>query len=170
MIQDPSLNIEGATEDKVCEIDLKDYLDPAMTIAGLDNTKVTVTLRVEVLRDRNFSVEARDITLTGRDGQYSYSVSTENTGITIRGLKEDLDSLSTSKMNLGADVSDLGAGVHQVEVSMQLDDAFIIVKKPQIEVTITERSSAQESTGAGETSESVESSAGDTQASGTDGE
>lgn len=34
-IQDPALNIQGATQDKVCQIDLADHLDPKLSIAGL---------------------------------------------------------------------------------------------------------------------------------------
>jgi len=145
-IQDPSLNIQGATQDKVCEIDLSDHVDPKLSIAGLENTAVQVTLKVEPLRERNFTAEPKDIALTGRNESYSYSVENEKAEIRIRGLKEDLDSLSTAKMNIQADVSDLDPGVHTVKAQIQLDDAFEIITEPDITVTITERDAPENET------------------------
>ncbi len=55
----------------------------------------------------------------------------------IRGLKEDLDSLSIEKMNIQADVSELSTGSHTVQAQLELDDAFEIVSYPEITVSVT---------------------------------
>lgn len=156
-IQDPSLNIDGATDDIVCQIDVKDYVSQALTIAGMEDTVITVTLRVEPLRDKTFQLEPKDITLMGRDDNYSYTLGSEKVGVAVRGLKEDLDSLSAAKMNVQADVSGLEPGVHQVKASLQLDDAFEVITYPDVTVTVTERENQ------GETKESEEESGAQSQ-------
>ncbi|MGI6054547.1 MAG: YbbR-like domain-containing protein [Clostridium sp.] len=143
-IQNAALNIQGATADKVCRIDLKDYVDPSLTIVGLEDTVIEVTLKVEKLTEKTFSVKESDITLDGSDSRYRYEIK-EGTGqIRVRGLKEDLDSLTAGKMNLHVDVSDLGLGDHTVAVKMQLDDAFEILEAPSVAIHVTERSGASE--------------------------
>ena len=142
-VQDPSLNIEGATEDMVCEIDLRSYIDPSLTIAGMENTVIQVTLNVEPLREKIFHVEPKDITLTGGKDEYTYTLGRGRADITIRGLKEDLDSLSAAKMNIHADVSALERGTHTVQAELELDDAFEIVSYPEITVSVNERTAEE---------------------------
>ena len=149
-IQNTALNIDGATEDKVCQLDLKDYLPSGLTIAGMKETVIQVILKVEQLREKNFQADTKDITLIGRNEEYTYTLEKGRTEIVIRGLKEDLDSLSIEKMNLQADVSDLEPGEHTVQAEAELDDAFEIVTYPQIRVSVTEQakvSGSKESSG-----------------------
>lgn len=138
-IQDPSLNIDGATDDRICQIDLGDFISPSLTIAGMEETVITVTLKVEPLRDKVFQLEAKDITVTGKDDKYSYTLGSEKVALTVRGLKEDLDSLSVAKMNVQADVSGLEPGVRTVKATLQLDDAFEVISYPDITVTVSEQ-------------------------------
>lgn len=160
-IQNAALNIQGATADKVCRIDLKDYVDPSLTIVGLEDTVIEVTLKVEKLTEKTFSVKESDITLDGSDSRYRYDIK-EGTGqIRVRGLKEDLDSLTAGKMNLHADVSALGVGDHTVAVKMQLDDAFEVLESPSVTVHVAERTGTSDSerapSEAGDESETVSS-------------
>lgn len=142
-VQDPSLNIEGATEDRVCEIDLSSYLDSKLTIAGMADTTIQVTLKVEPLRERIFHIEPEDLVLTGEEEMYSYRLDKERVDVVIRGLKEDLDSLSVDKMNLRAEVSGLKRGTHTVQAELDLDDAFEVVSYPEFTVTVTERTAEE---------------------------
>ncbi len=155
-IQDPSLSIAGASQDKVCEIDLKDFVDPSLTIVGLEDTSVEVTLKIEALTERTFLIEDNDITLDGADSDYQYEIGDGQMSVIVRGLKEDLDSLSVDKMNIHADVSGLSPGEHTVTAELELDDAFEIVSYPGITVRIEDRTSqsAADNSGAyaGETS------------------
>lgn len=139
-IQDPSLNIQGATEDKHCRIELNAYLDPKLTIAGMDETVIDVILKVEPLREKQFYVEPEAVMLEGEQENLIYSLEEERAEITIRGLKEDLDSLSAEKMNLHADVSDLEKGTHKVQARLELDDAFEVISYPELTVIVEEQS------------------------------
>ena len=146
-IQDPALNIQGATQDKVCQIDLADHLDPKLSIAGLENTVVEITLRVERLSERSFTAEAKDITLAGQEDSLSYSLGDSKAEIRVRGLKEDLDSLSVDKMNIQADVTGRTPGVHTVTAQIRLDDAFEVIASSPVTVTVAEADRPNEAEG-----------------------
>lgn len=137
-VQDPSLTIQGLTEDQVCRIDLKAYLDPKLTIVGMEDTVIDVILKVEPLREKLFRIDPEDIVLEGRQEGFLYTLDEEDAEITIRGLKEDLDSLSVEKMNLHAEVSGLEKGTHMVQAELDLDDAFEVISYPELTVTVEE--------------------------------
>lgn len=141
-IQDPVLNIDGATADKICEINLKDFLDPNITIAGMSDTLIEVTLKVEPLREKTFAIETKDIILNGKSDAFDYVFGSDKSEVKVRGLKEDLDSLSTAKMNIYADVSGLTEGVHELRAALQLDDAYEVISYPEVTIMITEKTPA----------------------------
>ena len=68
----------------------------------------------------------------------------------MRGLKEDLDSLSTAKMNIHADVTGLGEGTYDIEAALDLDDAFEVIAYPKATMTIAEKSRSDEVSGTAE--------------------
>ena len=149
-IQGPSLNVQGATKDVECEIDLDDYLPSGLTIVGLDSTTINVTLQVEKLTEKTFTVKPENVTLNGKNSSYSYTVEDTKMEVKVQGLEEDLSSLSASKMNIRVDVSGMGLGEHTAAAQLQLGDAYKTVR-----VSEHGSSSAQ-------TTESTESDRGDT--------
>lgn len=166
-VQDPLLNIDGATADKVCEIDLKDFLEPNVTIAGMSDTVIKIVLKVEPLREKTFTVDTKDIPMNGKSDSYSYTFDAEKAEIKVRGLKEDLDSLSTAKMSIHADVTGLGVGTHNVRAAIQLDDAFEIIAYPEVTITIAEKSPADEVSGTAAETKAGESKPNETKANET---
>ena len=111
---------------------------------------ITVTLKVEPLREKTFTVNTKDIALNGRSDNYSYTFGSDKAEIRVRGLKEDLDSLSTAKMNIHADVTGLGEGTYDIEAALDLDDAFEVIAYPKATMTIAEKSPSDEVSGTAE--------------------
>lgn len=139
-VQSPELNIEGATEDKVCEIDLAQYIGSNIQIANMNQTKVKVTLKVEPLEERIYTVYPKDIVLSGKQDAYEYSITNDKIEVKIRGLKEDLNNLSTSKMNLTLDVSSMSApGNYEAKAALQLDKIYEIKQYPECHISVSEK-------------------------------
>lgn len=133
-IQGPSLNVQGATKDVECEIDLDDYLPSGLTIVGLDSTTINVTLQVEKLTEKTFTVKPENVTLNGKNSSYSYTVEDTKMEVKVQGLEEDLSSLSASKMNIRVDVSGKGLGEHTATAQLQLGDAYKMLSAPAVTV------------------------------------
>ena len=156
-IQGPSLNVQGATKDVECEIDLDDYLPSGLTIVGLDSTTINVTLQVEKLTEKTFTVKPEDVTLNGKNSSYSYTVEDTKMEVKVQGLEEDLSSLSASKMNIRVDVSGMGLGEHTAAAQLHLGDAYKMLSAPAVTVRVSEHGSSS-----AQTTESTESDRGDT--------
>lgn len=144
-IQSPDLNIDGATKDKMVTIDLKQFLPPNIRIAGLNDTTIKVTLKVEPLEDRTYSVDTDNIKLTGTSDQYSYHIVADTVQLKIRGLKEDLDTLTPDKMNLTVDMTGEGPGTYQRTIGLVLDNAYQIEDNPGCQVEVEEKTAVSAS-------------------------
>ena len=155
-IQGPSLNVQGATKNVECEIDLDDYLPSGLTIVGLDSTTINVTLQVEKLIEKTFTVKPEDVTLNGKNSSYSYTVEDTKMEVKVQGLEEDLSSLSAAKMNIRVDVSGMGLGEHTAAAQFQLGDAYKMLSAPAVTVRVSEHGSSSV-----QTTESTESDRGD---------
>ncbi len=145
LIESPELSAEGLTADKKCTIDLAEFIPPGLDLAGMDNTSVTVTLKVEQLGNRTYTIDSKDIQLKGASEEYTYELADGTAPLTVRGLKEDLDSLSPDKMSLSVDVSGMSPGMHTAVLSYQLDDAYSLVGTPSITLEVKEKASETES-------------------------
>lgn len=142
-IQNPALDVDGATEDKTVEVDLADFLPEGVTITGLDSTKLSVTMKVEQLFTRTLRITSSRVNLTGEDENYDYSISIADPELQVQGLRSVLNTLSASGLQLTADVSGMGEGPHVVRVSADLDPGIDVLKQASINVNIISRSAGQ---------------------------
>ena len=97
---------------------------------------MTVTLKVEPLENRTYTLDGNDIELMGASEEYTYELADGTVPLTVRGLKEDLNSLSPDKMNLRADVSGMKPGTHTAALSYQLDEAYTVAGTPSITLEV----------------------------------
>lgn len=121
------LNISGATADKVIELDLSQYLPPNTSIAGNEYKNVTVKLKVEPLTTKTFTLDLESLDKIGLEEDYEYSFDKETADVTIRGLKEDLDSLDINKLNAVLDVTNLHTGQNPGVLKFEVSGGFEVV-------------------------------------------
>ena len=75
-------------------IDLNDYLPEGVSLAGKDSSEITVTLTVEQLKEREYTVRISAASYVGADSSYSYRADPGTVTVRIRALQEELDSCS----------------------------------------------------------------------------
>ncbi len=131
------LDITGARGNVVKTINLNEYLPESVTIAGSAPHEIQVTILVERLVERSFTVDSDEINLTGKDSELVYEPSQASVTVRIRALSEDLDSLELSGSDLTVDVSSMTEGTHTVRPRLELGDAYDVVSIPEIEIKVT---------------------------------
>lgn len=135
-IADDKLNIDGATRDRVVQLDLRDYLPPNTTIAADTESMAEVTLKVEPLTTKIFSLDLENVEKQGIVPEYEYTYNRDKVDVSVRGLKEDLDTLTEENLNAVLDVTDLEPGTHFVALNFQVEEGFEIASASEVEVTI----------------------------------
>ena len=107
---------------------------------------IPVTLKVEPLEEKSFTVRTSDISLIGESSVYSYGVEAGNVEVTVRGLAEDVEGLTVSSMRPTADVGGIASGTHQIKVVLTLPENCVQTGNTDVTVHIRAASeSAEES-------------------------
>jgi len=149
-VSSDKLNIDGATKDKVVQLDLSQYLPPNTTIAGDKYKDVSVKLKVEPLTTRVFSLQLNDLDKKGMSADYSYSFDKQTCDVTVKGLKEDLDALKEENLNAILEVSDLNPGTYPGLLHFEIAEGFEVTVYTPFNVTVameqTEPAQTQETT------------------------
>lgn len=118
------LNVEGAAEDVVVNVDLTKVLPAGVTTASGAEISTLVTLDIEQLEEREIDCKLEDLILEGEKEGYSYTIGTDYITLTIRGLSEELDQFSESDVQLIADVSELELGLQPISFEAELSEGF----------------------------------------------
>ncbi|GLB28832.1 hypothetical protein LAD12857_07550 [Lacrimispora amygdalina] len=158
-VSSDKLNIDGATKDKVVQLDLSQYLPPNTTIAGDKYKNVTVKLKVEPLTTRVFTLQLDSLDKKGMSADYRYSFDKPTCDVTVKGLKEDLDALKEENLNAILDVSDLNPGTYPGLLHFEISEGFEVTVYTPFNVTVakenTESAPQTQDTTAPSTSESA---------------
>lgn len=132
-----ALDITGASSTIVRRIDITPYL-PAETMLSSDNSIIEVTLYIEALKEKSYSVLNQNIQLNGKQQGYYYSLKGGSTSIILKGFQEDLNSLKESQITASVDVTGLGAGTYELPVAVVVKQGFTVTDQPVITVQIAQ--------------------------------
>ena len=138
------LSIENATEDKVVELDLSQYLPPNTSI-GDQYKNITVTLKVEPLTSRTFTLDPEELAQKGASADYEYTFDKDSVDVIIRGLTEDLDALEVKDLKAVIDLTNQGSGTHSGVLKLEVSEGFELASVTPFNVTVTGRSQERSS-------------------------
>ena len=148
-----AVNVDGLRENKVFKFSLTDYIDKSLHI--INNSRVEVTVKIEVAGSKKISLNTSDIKVTGLEAGMSYSFEDRTFDIEIEGTDAVLAALDTSKISLSANLSSYTLpGSRQVAVSVVLPEGCSLKSSPMVKVILrkeSETGSSQETTTAGTT-------------------
>lgn len=130
------LNIDGATADKVVTVDLRQYLPEGVEIVQSEQPEIEVRLKVERLSTRVFHLTKDEIAMTGVSDTNNYTLNPERIDVTMRGLGEDLDSLTAKDLKASLDVTGLASGMHKGTLTFAKSDVFSMVSYTDFEVGV----------------------------------
>lgn len=156
MVPGELLNISGATQDVTVEVDLNELLPDNVSMAAASATSAMITLRVEKLEERGFSLNTRGLQLAGVSEEYEYEFEEDQVTVWIRGLSEDLDRLDPSSLVGLVDVSMLGAGDVDVDVEMELTEGFELMRSDPLQLRVTPIGGEEEPGEEGESAEDTQ--------------
>lgn len=155
------LNINGATEDKVVTVDLRNYLPEGVEIAGSEQSQVEIRMKVERLVTRTVALTDEAITRENASEDLRYRFVPNRIEVTLQGLKEDLESLSGADLGAVLDLAGLQAGSHAGVLKFKTSDVFKVItysdfniEAEQVNAAAESSSTAEESSTGGEPSES----------------
>lgn len=136
-IPESALDISGAREDITQVIDVGEYLPSGVTVADSTKSKVTVTVHIAQLATRTINLFPSMIDVLGLPEGYDLSFDSAVVRVTVRGMAEEIASLSASDIKASIDASQLAPGTHEVEVALDLGEGMFH-DPVRVTVTVTE--------------------------------
>lgn len=140
------LDLTGLTGDKTVEVDLTNYLPEGVTMIG-DNRTAVITLKVEALRNRDIRLDLTGVEKLGESEEKNYVYDRNSLDVTIRGLAEDLESLTAADLHAVLNLENLEDGTYEGELTFQISDAFEVVSYSKFEVTVTSKEDPNQESG-----------------------
>ena len=165
-IQIPSdiLNVEGAEKNVTVAVDVSEYIPEGVELVVSEQATVQVTVVINKIKTKTFSVDTKDIKVTGLQNHAVLEYELSSIAVNVVGLEEDINSVTERMLKGSIDVTELGYGTHEVEVNFDLDESKYVYDKVVVVVTIAEEN--QETDESQDTNESEDT--GETEDTGTE--
>lgn len=136
ILDSDAIDVTGATGDVTVEIDLRDFLPSGVSIIGAESTMATVTMQVEKLEEREFTITKDDVEYMNPADNKTYDISADWEAVfTVTGLKEDLAMLNLSMMRIQVDVGELNKGSEDLPLIITFGEEYngvFEVKEPLV--------------------------------------
>lgn len=139
-IPSEELDITGASDSKVFEIAIEPYLPEGITISDGQSGTISVTIELEQLQTKSFSVNAQQFELINTNPEYEYELIDTTLTLTLQALQADLDSFNPETLTGTIDVGGLEAGEYiSVPVSLAVDSAYTVSQELIASVRIIDK-------------------------------
>ena len=141
------LDVTGRTTDLTKVINVKEYLPENVIFANGFNGKVTVTVDIEPLEEKEFTITAAQISAVGIPEGFEVQMPAPETvyKVRLKGLQEDLDQVDATliqgyvqidNMMESLDMAEMIPDTYQVVVDLDFADSVSQVAELQIEIII----------------------------------
>lgn len=151
-----ALSVQGAVENKVVTIDVRQYLPEGVSLVNESDCFLEFTMIVEPLETDIHVLPATRLVLEGGSEEYAYHIKGDGIAIAVRGLRADLNQLSLEEITLSADVTGLAPGEYTIPVVVSLPaEGYSLAEPIEVQLVIE---TIEESTDAGETEPESEDS------------
>lgn len=145
-IPEDVINIDGVREDTEVDIDLNPYLaEVGLSLVDETTNRIAVRVLIEAKETKEFTLPVERINITGLEDDYELTYSGSFAKISVRALKEDMDTLQVADINGALDVSGLAPGVHTLQLNVTLpSDKFEVINTVNVQITIEDKNAEPE--------------------------
>lgn len=140
-IPEEVLDLTDATGNIEKEVDISAYLPEGVSLTKSNQAKISVTVKIEKHERRKFELPTANITVGNLGGRYAAEFLTDTVAVELEGLASELDTLDASTLTGSIDVSGMTEGEHTVNLEVNLDSKFKLVKNATVTVDIVTASS-----------------------------
>ncbi len=140
-IPEDAINIDGMREEDEVVIDLNPYLAEAgVSLVDESLNQVAVRVMIEAKETKVYNLPVDRINVTGLDSNYELSYNGNSVPVSVRALKEDMDTLQLTDIQGALDVSGLGPGIHSLSLTVTLpSDKYEMTGTVNVQVTIEDK-------------------------------
>ncbi len=132
------IDVSNLTTNMETSVAIDDYLPSGISIA--DNTEeIMVKVGVEKLEEKNLVISNDAINIVGKNSNFTYSFSDNSSStLKVKGLKDDITSLSVTNLIPSIDVTGYGPGHYTFSVNLKDISGIQIIDELKVNIDIKE--------------------------------
>lgn len=113
------VDVTDGYKDMETAVNIVDYLPTGITLVGT-NQEIMIKIFIEKIEEKELRLEPNDINIVGKQSGYAYTFKGPITyNLSVRGLKDDLESLEITNLIPSIDVTGYGPGIYTFEVNLR---------------------------------------------------
>ena len=140
------INVQNAKEDIKATVDISEYLPTGVKLVDGAQNSVKVTVKIEPVKTKVFSVSTQNIEVTGLSNENKLTFSHSSVAASISGRETDISELTGTVLKGNIDVTDLQPGEHQVALHLDIDEGKYEYLEILVSVVIEDKNAEQSST------------------------
>jgi len=121
-IPDDLVSVEGKSKDVEVTIDVSEYIPEGVTLVEPEESTVEITVSIGKIKEKVFRVQTENIIVTGLSTHSKLEFELSSIAVHILGLEEDIANLNSDTLSGSIDVTHLPIGIHEVELTLDLDE------------------------------------------------
>ena len=134
------ISVEGKNESVKATIDVSAYIPEGVVMADSENASVEVTVNIGKIKEKVFSVDSKNIIVTGLSTQAKLEFELSSIAVQVAGLEEDIAKLKSEDLKGSINVTYLPIGIHEVELVLDIDESKYTYLPVKVTVFIKEAS------------------------------
>lgn len=132
------ISIEGASEDVKVTIDVSEYIPDGVSLLNSEESTIEITANIGKIKSKVFSVETKNIIVTGLSTHWELEFAHSSVAVTISGLEEEVNALMGEVLYGSIDVTSLPIGMHMVDLVLDLDETKYSYMSNKVMITISD--------------------------------
>lgn len=130
------LDISKAEGNVEKTVDISAYLPSEISLVDSSAKDVDVVVEIQQVINKDIALSSSDITVSGISGGQNLTFANSIETVTLKGISDVLNQITSKSLGASIDVSGLSAGTHTVKLNLTLPDGVTLVTQNRIKITI----------------------------------
>ena len=132
------VRVEGATDEVHATIDITDYIPYGAELVDKADATVEITVMLGRIREKMFSIATENIMVIGLPTDTAIKFVHSSIAVSISGLEDDVNILSSEMLSGSIDVTNLLEGTHTLPLVLDIDEEKYTYNNVTVSVIIGE--------------------------------
>lgn len=131
------LNIAGAKENIVKEIDVTGYLPEGIIVCDGEEKKIKVTVVISALDGKEFKIPLSEVDILNTpSGVDTVLDETKTVSVIVKGSSEAINSLSINDIKISVDIKNKAVGVHNIQALVTVPNGYVVMNQPIVSIVL----------------------------------
>ncbi len=137
VIPSGEIDITGARENIIKEIDVTKYLPATLQVCNTAERVIRVTVVIAALDGKEFRIPVGDVDILNTPAGLNTVVDTSRyVTVIVKGNSDALNSLSSDDIKVAVDLKGREAGIYNLQAEVTVPNGYVVMNKPMVSIML----------------------------------